>query len=296
MMKTLGLTMLVLGMALAVVVCDTTKSTAQAQEAGIRGETGASTPADAAARMRFLEIERFARLPDDQQAKAFAAFYRDTAPRHLNSVVLMILSSAPADILDRQQRLFLGGDPNERWAQQLQIAATTLTPEQVADKLGTRLWLDIGSYVRTRQTLQQRPEALATLVKQDLEAKEFPAVERACRAIRELHLTQFTDKLLALYLSDTPLSKPTHTALIWLKDPVILRPLLEDIEKDPKTLARHAGLLQGLLAGKAAEPLLLKLLDSPDAEEASGAGGGDPSQREQGDHPKVKCKRGGTQA
>jgi HEAT repeat protein len=71
--------------------------------------------------------------------------------------------------------------------------------------------------------------------------------------------------VLALYLADTPLSQPAHAALVWLADPAIVRPLLEQIEKDPKRIVRHAGLFQGPLAGRPAEPILVKLLDSPDA-------------------------------
>jgi HEAT repeat protein len=72
--------------------------------------------------------------------------------------------------------------------------------------------------------------------------------------------------VLALYLADTPFSQPAQTALLWLSDPAIVRPLLEQVEKNPKSLARHAGLFQGPLAGQPAEPVLVKLLDSPDAD------------------------------
>jgi HEAT repeat protein len=225
-----------------------------------------SNPSDAQAWARFLEVERFARLPADRQARELTAFYRNTAWHHLNPFVLAILSTTPAEVLNRDRGGFPGGDPCARWAAQIQDAAATLTPEQVADKLGTRLWLDIGSYVRTRQVLQQHSGVLAGLAQQDLDAKDPAAVERACQFIGTLTLIQFTQRLLTLYLPDTPLSKPAHDALMQLKDPAILRPLLDSIEKNPKAVVRHAGLLQELLWARPADPLLLKLLDSPDGQ------------------------------
>jgi hypothetical protein len=238
---------------------------AAARAAAARGERPvAPTPTDLAARERFLTIERFARLPDDQQGKGLPEFYRQFAPYFLNSIIEGILSSYPNDILDPRAGGYPGGEAKARWAAQLAGAAATLTPEEVADKLAIRLWLDVAGRARTIQLLKQHPDALASLVAEDLASQNLAAVKRACTAISDLRLRQFTDKVLALYLADTPLSAPAQTALIWLGDPAIVRPLLEEVEKNPKSLARHAGLFQGPLAGQPAEPSLLKLLDSPD--------------------------------
>jgi hypothetical protein len=226
----------------------------------------APTPTDLAARERFLAVERFARLTDEQRAKGFAEFYRTQVPFFLNSIIEGILSSYPVNILDRRASGFPGGDAKARWAEQLTAAAATLTPEEVADKLGIRLWLDVAGRARTVQLLKEHPDALSALVTEDLGSQDLSAVKRACTAISDLRLRQFTGKLMTLYLADTPLSPPTQTALVWLADPAIVRPLLAEIEKDHKRIVRHAGLFQGPLAGRPAEPALVKLLDSPDAD------------------------------
>jgi hypothetical protein len=223
-------------------------------------------PTDLAARERFLEVERFARLPEDQQGKGFAEFYRTRAPYYMNSILEGVLSSYPTDILDRHAFGNPGGDAKAVWARQLADAAAVLTPEEVADKLGIRLWLDVAGRARVSQLLKQRPDAVAALIREDLAATNLATIQRACVMISDLGLRQFTDQVLALYLGRGPLSEPAATALIWLADPAIVRPLLEQIEKDPKSIIRHAGLFQGPLAGRPAEPALVRLLDSSDAD------------------------------
>jgi hypothetical protein len=224
----------------------------------------AATPTDLAARERFLAVERFARLGGEQQARQFPEFYRKLAPYFMNQTIEGILSSYPVDILDRRAYGNPGGDANARWAGQLADAAARLTPEEVADNLATRLWLDVAGRARTAQILKQHSGALAVLITEDLASQDLAAIQRACTTVGDQHLRQFTDPVLALYLADTPLSPPARTALVWLADPVIVRPLLEQVEKDPRQLVRHAGLFQGPLAGQPAEPILVKLLDAPD--------------------------------
>lgn len=224
------------------------------------------TPRDLEARARFLQVERFARLPADQQRKELPEFYRKLAVGCLNSMFEAILSIYPENILDRRAYANPGGGSTERWARQLQEAAATLSLGQVADQLGSSLWLNVAARARTLAILRQHPEAVAALITEDLAAKDLPSVQRACAAITELRLRQFTRQLLALHLADTPLSPPATTALVWLADPDTIRPLIEEIERNPKSLARHAGLFHGPLAGRPAEPALVKYLDSPDAD------------------------------
>jgi hypothetical protein len=69
-----------------------------------------------------------------------------------------------------------------------------------------------------------------------------------------------------MFQAEDETSEPAGMALLFMRDPAIVQPLLSRVEKDPKFLARCAGHLQGPLWRKPAEPLLLKLLDSPDAE------------------------------
>jgi HEAT repeat protein len=238
---------------------------------GISAQAQAPTPADLQARQQFLEVERFARLSKDDQSKGLPAFYREVAPAHLSSMVTAILSSCPANILDRHGIGGPPGDYKKRWADQLQDAAATSSPEDIADNLATTMWFRIASYVRTRQILEQNPKAVADLVTEDLDSTNLDDVKRGCSAVSELHLNQFTEKVLAIYLKNDALSEPAKTALIWLADPKIVRPLLDEVAKDPRNIVRHAGLFEGPLRDKPAEPLLVKLLSSPDPEIRLGA-------------------------
>lgn len=259
------------------VLAQPTKAVETAPEARARPALAQSRPPSAPtqrdldARASFLEVERFARLPQAEQVQQFSAFYRTIAPSHISSVALMILSSFPADLLNRETHVF---DPNNyqtHWDQQLQDATAKLTPEQVADNLAISLWLKVASHIRTRALLTKHVDALAVLVKQDLTANDLATVERGCTVIAELRLLQFTPQMLALYLADTPLSKPAYTALVWLRDPATVALLLAEIQKDPKTIIRHAGLFHGPLSDRPAEPQLVKLLDSADPDIRHGA-------------------------
>jgi hypothetical protein len=246
-------------------------------EAGVPRELDRAAPAirppaiGNEARNRYLEVEGFLRQPEDAQVKAFSRFYRDIAPRHISKIVVMILSSYPEDILKPGAFANPGGDYETRWGNQLQAAAARLTPEQVADQLASPLMLNVASHVRTLQFLKKHPKPLAALVEEDLDAKELPQVNRGCVVVSTLGLTEFADRVLAIYLADTALSEPAHTALIWLKPASMVRPLLGEIEKNPRSVIRHGGLFQGPLQGRPAEPVLVKLLDSVDADVRYGA-------------------------
>ena len=224
---------------------------------------GAADP-NAPAREKFLTVERFARLPADEQAKGLAAFYRDIVPGALNSVYLEILSSAPADLLNRENRVF-GGGP-EQWARQLQAAAPQMTAEEVADNLGTLLWFNVAAHSRTMRVLRDQEKLVAPLVEADLDSPEVAPFERGCRVVRELKLTQYTGKILEVQIAGGPRAQAAHDVLVWLRDPALLERLRAEVVRDPKTLARHAGLIQGPLYGEKADPEIAKLLSSPDAE------------------------------
>jgi HEAT repeat protein len=70
--------------------------------------------------------------------------------------------------------------------------------------------------------------------------------------------------ILAVYWKGDARQQTAYTALVLLGDEGILPELLEAIEKDPKVVIKVGGLFQGPLAGKKAEPGLLKLLSSED--------------------------------
>jgi hypothetical protein len=238
-------------------------------ESEARGQIAAGVrPAratDADARDRFLVIERIARLPAAEQAGELPRFYRELAPRYMNPFVEGILSSAPTNILDRRAANGFGGNTTV-WAGQLAEAVSNLTAEQAADKLGTALWLNVASRARALQVLKTHAKATEALIQEDLKSGQKASVQRAANVILSLDLRTFTEQLLAMFQAEDETSEPAGMALLFMRDPAIVQPLLARVEKDPRFLARCAGHLQGPLWHRPAEPLLLKLLDSPDAE------------------------------
>jgi hypothetical protein len=238
----------------------------RAQIAGGADRPGPATVA-VAARERFLEVERFARLPADQQAKALGPFYRDIAPRTMSSLgIIGALSSYPTNILDRTSFSPPGGNAVDRWAQQLQAAAKDATPEEVADRLQDVMWLQVAAHARTKQTLEAQAKPLAPLVEADLDSPDVAAFQRGANVTRELGLTQYTRKLLDVYIPGGPREKAAFSAILWMHDPAIYDPLRAEVLRDPKTLARHAGLFQHTLYRQKADPEIAKLLSSPDAD------------------------------
>ena len=226
---------------------------------------------DVEAREQFLAIERFARLPAAEQAKAVPAFYRDHAQRWVKSVAEMILSSAPSNILDRRSENGFRGS-TEVWAKQLADAASKMTAEQVADKLGSRLWLDIAARARAIWVLKANAAVVEPLIQDDLKSGRVGQVQRAVSAIRAMELMKYDAQLLKIFLADGEASEMARRGL-FMKDPAVVQALLARVESDPKLLARCAGMLEVALWHKPAEPVLLKLLDSPDAEVRYNAGG-----------------------
>ena len=70
----------------------------------LRKESRPARSINADARVRFLAIERFARLPIAEQAKRLPQFYRNLDARTLSIIVEGILSSYPHDILKGYQQ------------------------------------------------------------------------------------------------------------------------------------------------------------------------------------------------
>ncbi|MBN2703817.1 MAG: HEAT repeat domain-containing protein [Pontiellaceae bacterium] len=219
------------------------------------------------ARERFLAVERFARLPKEEQSALLPDFFHQLAPRTLSRVVEMILSSAPHDILNRYQTNDTYDGNTDLWAQQLADASLTLSVEEVADKLETSLWLNVASRARALWIYEQYPERVAVLISADLDSNDPLAVERAAGVIQALNITDFSDRLLEIWIDgnqDQP--SPIWSALIFMDHSGILSPLLKRVQEDPKFLIRCSGLFQGPLYGKPAEPFLLSLLDDADPE------------------------------
>ncbi len=231
-----------------------------------KGLPGVARPMDTDARQRFLEIERIARLPMDEQAKELPRLYKDLASRYMNVLVEGLISSYRVNILDGTKFDGPGGDHTTRWAQQLGDAASEMTPEEVADKLEIGLWLNTASRARAIQIFKRHADATAALIEADLATKQQQPVSRAAQTIQSVGWLNFTDALLDAVLRNDETSEPACKALTFMRGAPVMQRLLEEVKKDPESLIRFAGLFQGPLAGKPAEPLLLELLDSPDAE------------------------------
>ena len=228
-------------------------------------------PVDLDTRVQFLAIERIARLPAADQANELRTLYRELAPRYMNPFVEGILSSAPTNILDRRPANGFSGN-TALWAKQLAEAAPELGIEAVADKLESGLWLNVAARARALQVLKAHAKATEALLQEDLKSGQKPLIQRGTQTILALDLRSFTEQLLVMFLAEDETSEPAGMALLFMRDPTILQPLLARVEKDPKFLSRCAGHIQSPLWRKPAEPLLLKLLDSPDAEVRYNAG------------------------
>jgi hypothetical protein len=223
-------------------------------------------PASPDARDGFLAIERFARLPEAEQAKRLPEFYIQLPTRSLSMFVEGILSSSPHNILDRRPNGDAYDGNTAHWSQQLADAASDMTAEQVADKLNDRMWLDVAARARALWVLKQHPAITSNLIAADLEMRDTNAVQRATATILALELKTFTPRLLSIWMANDELSESVWPTLLFLRDPAMVKPLLERVSQDPKFLIRCAGLFQGTLYGQPADPVLLKLLDSPDPE------------------------------
>jgi RNA polymerase sigma factor (sigma-70 family) len=220
--------------------------------------------ADLSARAQFLEVEKFARLPGAEQVKGFDAFYHNIAANSITSMATMIMSRIPGDILDRQAPGMPDGNIKDNWATQLQDAVPRMTVDQVADNLASSTWLDIASSVRTRRVLQAHDPELSACVAADLDSQNSTTFERGCNIIAELRLTRFTDRLLDIYIPDGPRAKSASRALVWLRDPRIVVRLSPLVQRNPQSLARYSDVLFGPLSGQPADPVIMKLLASPD--------------------------------
>lgn len=226
---------------------------------------GAGKKSDVDSREGFLAIERIARLPAADQAKELDHLYHELAPPYMNFMLESILSSAPGNILDRNPANGFNGN-DALWASQLANAASKLSPEEVADKLQHRMWLDIASRARALQVFKAHAKPIEALIRADLKSGQKQSVSRACDVIQSLDLKTFTDQLLALMLAGGETSEPANNALLFGHDPAIVQPLLARVDRDPKLLIRCSGLFQGPLSRKPADTRLLNLLDSPDAD------------------------------
>ncbi|QDU56702.1 M56 family metallopeptidase [Aeoliella mucimassa] len=228
-----------------------------------RSEPEVAEPASAE---QFQWIERFARLPADEQAEGLPAFYAELTPGVLNPMIEGILSSYPHDILNPHQDGDAYDGDTRQWAQQLEKASNEMSVKAVADKLELPVWIRVATRARALRLLERHPEVTDKLIESDLQKGGKDEVERAAAIIVSLQLQGFSGRLIELWLEGEEAAQPAWNALVFLRDPEIIDRLLERMEQDPSFITRCSGLFQGPLADKAAEPKLLDLLSSTDSE------------------------------
>ncbi|MCF7731803.1 MAG: HEAT repeat domain-containing protein [Akkermansiaceae bacterium] len=215
---------------------------------------------------RFLEVERFARLPEAERARQLPRFYKNLDLQTISPRVEIILSTAPNHILHGHQESGPVVGNTKLWGEQLAEAASELSAEQVADKLRSRVWLNVAIRARILDVFRSHEKILMGLLAEDLQSFWRGPVNRATSVIAALKLRSLTDRLLEMFLGDGRHAKSTYLALVNVSDPAVVPLLLEEVKKDPSLIVRCSELFRVPLAGKEPEPGLLKLLDSPDVE------------------------------
>jgi hypothetical protein len=232
---------------------------------------------DFEARELFLEIEQIARLTQKEQLRHLSRLYHDLAPRYMSPVLTVIISSYRSHILNNDSFGSPGGDHASTWASQLSDAAKALTPEQLAEKLSSRMWLNVGARVRCIQMLKDHPDCIMEWIDADLDSGEADRLARAAVTIWGLELRSYSKRLLEMFLAETKalpaadpskhlVSSPLGRTLLFLHDPAILPVLLEKVKQDPKLLVHVAGFFQHPLHHKPVDPMLLLLVSSEDRE------------------------------
>jgi hypothetical protein len=249
-----------------------------AQEAALRASLATrpaptSRPIDPAILDQFLAVERVARLPVEQRALQVKQLYIDLDSPWMSSIVEGILSTAPpASLLVVQTpRVGVSGsEMTETYGRELDAAAQTMAPEEVADKIWQNYGITIMRVATRRRAmyvLTQHPKELGKLIDDALAGTDLQAGKLALSAIGTLRLKDFVPKAMAVHLAGGPMAQYTTPAIGWVSsDAELARPLIADIEKSPAAVVRHHSILRTLLVGQPADPVLVKLLESPDAD------------------------------
>lgn len=234
-------------------------------------------PADLDAKQQFLEIERIARLPQEEQIKQLPRLYHDLAPPYMNSFITGIISSYRNNILEPGSFDGPGGDHPGNWSSQLSDAAKESTPEEVAEKIGSRMWLNVASRVRSIQVFKDHSRRTMELIDSDLDSGQADRVARAASTILAMKWRSYSMRLLEILLAESadlkaidgskhPISSPVRRALLFLHDPAIIPVITEKVKQNPRILIHVAGFFQHPLYHEPADPMLLALVSSKDRE------------------------------
>lgn len=236
------------------------------------GRMPASRPTDPAIREQFIQIERIARLSPEQRAARLFELYEIAQPLMNGLFIEGILStSPPAQLLLPIRRPGPRSDElTLLWAAELDEAAKTMSPEQVADTIHANhssTILQIAARRRALNVFQQNRPQLIAMVDSYISGRDLERAKQAFGAAREFKLAELTERTMQIYLANGPLAEAAGNSLIWItSDPVLAKRLIEEVEKDPQTLKRHSMLIAVFLRKQPVDERLLKYLDSPDAQ------------------------------
>jgi len=234
-------------------------------------------------RKQFVAIETIARLKGDAQKNQVPRLYRELSDG-LRSFFVEAILSAHFDT-------FVTDDPNpkhpfssgprsgrrptaprtpEDYATDIDDVTEKMTPEEVADailKKHNELVLRIGARQRCMQTLAGNLDVLRPLIVQDLKSADAREIRRGLEAINDLHLVDFDDAVVDIYLADhrKDVQVSARSALWMLSTEKTIARLVADVEKEPTRIVRHEQVLNLILRERPAPPAILRLLDSKDA-------------------------------
>jgi hypothetical protein len=237
------------------------------------GRRATSRPSDPAVISLFVKIETLARMPLAARRPQIPSFYLDAAPL-MTLAAEGSLSSVPPNLLEPAGRGG-GGTPlrpatspsaSDAYIDQLNAAALTMTPQEVAERINSLhgpAILRVAARRRALQIARENAADLTPLIRADLTGADLTIARRAADYIHTLQLREFVDVAMPIYLANGPTADAAYWALGWVvSDPAVAGALVDDIDTHPSAIARHFMILSSSLRAQTADPRLVKMLDS----------------------------------
>lgn len=223
-------------------------------------------------REQFVQIEQIARLPEAERITMLPRLYRELmTPTLMHQFIENGLKSLPGNLLLRERsNVNSNNDLTGIYQAQLDQAAATMTPGQVADQIATAYSaaiVEIASRRRAMGILAKHPEATKKLLREDMAKDDPEAIKHAVTIASAMGWKDFQPQITNILIAGGPLASHASQALSAMRSgPEDARPMLDDLTKNPGSIRRYMSLLQSMLAGAQPDPVLLGLLESPDAE------------------------------
>jgi HEAT repeat protein len=156
------------------------------------------------------------------------------------------------------------------WGAELNDAARSMSPEQVADAIQSyhgMTILRIAARRRALYILNQHRAILIPFLQTQITGPDDDAARRAFATIGEFQISELTDECMRIYAAGGPRANAAQSALTWIpSDPARARMLIDEAETNPEALKRHSMLIAIFLRKQPIDQRLLKYLDSQDAD------------------------------